>query len=215
MDKLKYGKCSEWQRANHILTETNGDTATLDPSIDSTGEQECIQLVDKFTHAMQTKGIPPAEVIVTSPLARALRTTQLGVAPLFPSIFPAVLKGPRERLDGKEKNKRHSKEWIEQTFATFRTENVDADDILGSRYVKSAEPYEDLWRRVQGVFNYIFESFPDALVIALMSHCYVEQTIQREITGWDVPESEQRDKVEFYVGDARVYAIIVKGVREE
>ena len=51
------------------------------------------------------------------------------------------------------------------------------------------------------------------MVVALVTHCHVMQTIQREITGYDVPEAERRDKVEFFLGEAGVYAIIVKGER--
>jgi broad specificity phosphatase PhoE len=171
-----------------------------------------VRLAVKLDHAMRTTSLPPPEVIVTSPLARALETTQLGVKPLF-SIRPIVLEGLRENLNGTEKNNRHNKGWIGQNFAAFDTENVDADDCLGSEYAKSVEPYNDMWRRVEGAFTYIFENFRDALVVALMSHCYVVQTIQREITGWDVHKEERRDKVEFFLGDTGAYAIVVKGVR--
>jgi broad specificity phosphatase PhoE len=191
----------------------SGDTTTIDLSIDTAGEQECIQLLDKFSHAMQTKGIPPPDAIVTSPLARTLQTTQLGVAPLFPTVKPIILEDLRETLDGQAKNKRHSKEWIHKTFATFQVDNVDPNDSLGSRHVASAESYKDLWTRVHKAFQYIFENLPEALVVLIVSHCHAEQTIQREITGWDVPEAERREKVEFYVGNALVYAMIVKGVR--
>ena len=156
-------------------------------------------------------GIPPPEVIVTSPLARALETTQRGVMALAPSALPTVLEGLRENLNGKRKNERHDKRWIQQRFPGFQTENVDADDSLGSKYTGSDEPYEHLWRRVKESFGYIFENFPDALVIALMSHCHVIQTIQREVTGFDLREEEWRDKFEFFVGDAGVYTIAVKG----
>lgn len=196
-----------------ISKESPNDATILDPPIDDEGEQECAKLSENLTRAMKVKGIPPAEVIVTSPLARALRTTQVGVATVFPSLTPLVLEGLREKLDGTAKNHRHSKEWIQQHFTAFRTEEVDLDDQLGSKHAQSVEPYEALWRRVQGAFSHIFENFREALVVALVSHCHVEQTIQREITGWDVPESEKRDKVEFYVGDSGVYAMIVKGVR--
>ena len=156
-------------------------------------------------------GIPRPEVIVTSPLARALETTQRGLMALAPSALPTVLEGLRENLNGKRKNERHDKRWIQQHFTDFQTENVDATDSLGSKYAGSDEPYEHLWRRVKESFGYIFEHFPDALVVALMSHCQVIQTIQREITGFDLKEEERRDKFEFFVGDAGVYAIVVKG----
>ena len=156
-------------------------------------------------------GIPRPEVIVTSPLARALETTQRGVVALAPSALPTVLEGLRENLNGKRRNERHDKRWIQQRFTGFQTENVDANDSLGLKYVESDEPYEHLWQRVNESFGYIFENFPDALVVALMSHCHVIQTIQREITGFDLKEEERKDKFEFFVGDAGVYAIAVKG----
>ena len=196
------------------MIEASGNTTTPDPSIDDKGEQECVQLATNLDRAIRTTRLEPPEVIVTSPLARALETTQRGVAPLFPSIPTIVLEDLRERVNGTKTHERHKKEWIEQKFAAFNTENVDPDDRLGSTYAKSVEKYEDLWQRVKGVFVYIFENFENTLVIALMSHCYVEQTIQREITGCDVREEERRDKVEFRVGDTGAYAIVVKGVRK-
>ena len=131
--------------------------------------------------------------------------------PLAPSVLPTVLEGLRENLNGKRKNERHDKRWIQQHFTEFQIENVDDNDSLGSKYAESDEPYELLWPRVKDSFGYIFENFPDALVIALMSHCYVIQTIQREITGFDLKEEERKDKVEFRLGDAGVYAMVVKG----
>ena len=160
---------------------------------------------------MKTMSLPRPEVIVTSPLARALETTKLGVACLDPTIRPIALEGFRERLDDKQKNKRHHKDFIGRNFAEFDTENVDANDSLGSKYAKYHEPDELLWLRVNGSFAYVFENHADALVVALMSHCYVIQTIQRKITGFDLEEEERTDKVEFYLGDAGAYAMIVKG----
>ena len=192
------------------MAETSGDTAP-DPSIDNTGLKECAKLEKDFRHAIENMGIPRPEVIVTSPLARALETTQWGVMALAPSALPTVLEGLRENLNGKRRNERHDKRWIQQRFTGFQTKNVDANDSLGSKYAESDEPYEHLWRRVNDSFRYIFENFPDALVVALMSHCHVIQTIQREITGFDLKEEERKDKFEFFVGDAGAYAIAVKG----
>ena len=160
---------------------------------------------------MRDTRLPPPEAIVTSPLARALETTMLGVAPLFPSVCPIVLESLREQLNSAEKNKRHGKKWIMQRFPAFNTTNVDAGNSLESVYANIKEPYEDLWSRVKGAFQYIFETFPDALVIALMSHCHVVKTIQREITGYDIPEEDRTGKVEFFVGEVGMYATIVKG----
>ena len=162
---------------------------------------------------MRRTSLPRPEVIMTSPLTRALETTKLGVACLNPTIRPIVHEGFRERLDDKQKNKRSRKDWIKRNFADFDTENVDADDSLGSKYAKSREPDELRWLRVKASFANLFENFPDALVVALMSHCHVIQTIQREITGFDLKEDERTDKVEFYLGDTGVYAVIVKGER--
>jgi broad specificity phosphatase PhoE len=178
------------------------------------GEEQCRTLAASLKRAMRDINLPPPEVIVTSPLARALETTQLGVAHLFPSVRTIVLEGLREQLTGKDKNKRHTKEWIEQTFPAFDTAKVDADDLLGSTYASSKEPDEDLWQRVRSAFQYVFENFPDALVIALMSHCYVEKIIQCEITGYDIPEKDRKNKIEFFVGETGRYAIIVKGRRK-
>jgi len=66
---------------------------------------------------------------------------------------------------------------------------------------------------VQGALAHVFENYEGASVVLLMSHCYVVQTIQREITGWDVPKEERGGTVEFFVGDAGGYAIVVKGTR--
>ena len=162
---------------------------------------------------MRRRGLPSPEVILTSPLTRALQTTKLAVACLNPTIRPIVHEGFRERLDENQKNKRSHSDLIRQEFAEFDTENVDADDWLGSNYAESREPDELRWLRVKGSLAYLFERFPDAVVVALVSHCHVIQTIQREITGFDLREDERRDKVEFFLGDAGVYAIIVKGTR--
>ena len=163
---------------------------------------------------MRDENIPPPEVIVTSPLTRAIETTQQGVAPVFPSVRIVVLEDLREQLNSAEKNKRHQKEWIEQKFPAFDIANVSTDNLLESTHANTKELYEDLWSRVQGALQHIFENFPDALVIALMSHCYVLQTIQREITGHDIPEKDRKDKVEFFVGETGTYAIIVKAERK-
>ena len=148
---------------------------------------------------------------MTSPLARALETTQQTIRSLTPTLVPTVLEGLRENLNGRPRNERHDKSWIQHKYPDFQIENVDANDSFGSKYAKSVEPYEHLWQRVKNSFEYIFEKFPDSLVVALMSHCHVIQTIQREITGFDLREEERRDKVEFRLGDAGVFAIIVKG----
>lgn len=160
---------------------------------------------------MQDTSLPPPDAIVTSPLTRAMETTMLALAPLFPSIRPVVLESLREQLNGAEKNKRRGKEWIEHRFPAFDTTNVDAENPLETTYADIKEPYEDLWPRVKGAFQYIFEAFPDGLVIALVSHCYVMKAIQREITGYDIPEEDRTDKVQFFVGEVGVYAITVKG----
>ena len=160
---------------------------------------------------MQDTSLPPPDAIVTSPLTRAVETTMLGVAPLFPSLCPVVLESLREQLNGAEKNKRRGKEWIERRFSAFDTTTVDAESSLESTYANIKEPYEDLWPRVKAAFQYIFETFPDALVVALMSHCHVMKAIQREITGYDIPEKDRTDKVEFFVGETGIYATIVKG----
>lgn len=173
--------------------------------------EECAKLEKDFKHAIENVGIPHPEVIASSPLARALETTQQSVIALAPTVSPTVLEGLRENLNGKRKNERHDKHWIQQNFTGFQIENVDANDSLGSQYAESVEPYELLWQRVKDSFAYIFENFPDALVVALMSHCYVIQTIQREISGFDLKEEERKDKAEFRLGDAGVYAIVVKG----
>ncbi|KAL8726777.1 MAG: hypothetical protein Q9181_005932 [Wetmoreana brouardii] len=165
-----------------------------------------------FKYAIETTGIPSPDVIVTSPLARAFETTQRGVRPLAPSVAPIVLEGLREKLNGEARNERHEKSWIQQHFTGFQVENVDADDSLGSKYARSVEPYELLWLRVKDAFGFIFENFPDALVVALVSHCHAIQKIQREITGYDLSEEERKDG-EFRLGDAGVYAIVVKGER--
>jgi broad specificity phosphatase PhoE len=164
---------------------------------------------------MRTVSLPPPEVVVTCPLARALETTKLGVAPLFPSVRPIVLENLREGLTGTGKNQRHDKTWIKQNFATFDVDHVDESDQLEAIYNSSdrSETYERLWQRVQSALAYVFENHGGASVVLLMSHCYVEQTIQREITGWGVPKEERREAVEFFVGEARGYAIIVKGTR--
>ena len=135
---------------------------------------------------MQDTNLPPPDLIVTSPLSRALQTAQSGVMPPFLSIRPIVLESLREQLNGAEKNKRHGKEWIEQNFPTFDTANVSANNPLESTYANSKELYEDLWTRVKGALQYVFENFLDALVVALISHCHVLQTIQREITGYEI-----------------------------
>ena len=79
---------------------------------------------------------------MTSPLTRALETTKLGLACLTPTIRPIAHEGFRERLDDKQKNKRSHRDSIKQNSADFATENVDADDSLGSKYAKSREPEE-------------------------------------------------------------------------
>ena len=179
---------------------------------------ECATLEKNFTRAIEHVGIPPPEAIVTSPLARALETAHRGVMPLLApsSVFPVtVIEGFREKVDGKPKNERHDQRWIRQHFLDFRVENIEVRDSLGDRYAGSEqeEPYESLWERVRGSFGYVFDKFPDALVVALVSHCGVIQTIQREITGFDLKDEERKDKVEFFVGDAGAYAIVVKGER--
>ncbi|KAI1446931.1 hypothetical protein F5Y02DRAFT_48834 [Annulohypoxylon stygium] len=56
---------------------------------------------------------------------------------------------------------------------------------------------------MQGVLSHVFDKYEDALVVLLMTHCYMQQTIQREITGWDVPEKERKEAVEFFIGEAK------------
>ena len=111
---------------------------------------------------MRRTGLPRLEVNITSPLTRALETTKLGIACLNPTIRPIVHKGLRERLDDKQKNKRFHKDLINQNFDGFNTENVDANDSLGSNYVKSGEPEKLRWLRVKASFAYLFENFLDA-----------------------------------------------------
>lgn len=186
-----------------------------DPALDDLGKKQCAQLAVNLDRAIRKAGLPPPEVIVTSPLARALETTQLGVVPVVPLLRPIVLESLREGLTGTQKNERHGKDWIAQRFPSFNVENVDEFDQLGARYnsPERQEPYDALKQRVQGALAYVFEHFADASVVLLMSHCSVLQTIQRDITGWDVPEEQRKDAVEFFVGEAGGYAIVVKGVR--
>ena len=186
----------------------------MDPCIDATGHQQCLELAARLSLAMRDTKLPSPEAIVTSPLTRAMETTKLGLAPLFPSIRPIIHESLREQLNGVEKNKRHVKKCISQRYPVFDTTNVDACNTLETVYADIKEPYQDLWQRVKGAFQYIFETFPEALVIALISHCYVVKTIQREITGYDIADEERRGKVEFFVGEGGIYAIIVKGERE-
>ena len=161
---------------------------------------------------MRDTQLPSPELIVTSPLTRAMETTKLSLTPLFPSLHPIIHENLREQLNGVEKNKRHVKKCISQRYPFFDTSNVDADNTLETIYANTKEPYQDLWQRVKGVFEYIFETFPEeALVIALISHCYVVKTIQREITGYDIREEERTGAVEFFIGEGGIYAIIVKG----
>ncbi|KAK8093726.1 hypothetical protein PG997_000411 [Apiospora hydei] len=124
-----------------------------DPILDETGREQCEELSSNLRNAIITAGVPAPEIIATSPLTRALETTQMGIMPVFPP-------------DRKE-------------------------------------PYQAIWSRVQNTISLLFEENPQSLVILLMTHCYVQQTIQREITGWDVPEEERKESVEFFVGDAR------------
>jgi broad specificity phosphatase PhoE len=196
-------------------TETAQDNSELDPALDDLGKDQCRQLAANFSRAMRTLSLPPPDVIVTSPLARALETTNLGLAPLFPSVRPIVLEGLREGLTGTGKNQRHGKPWIERNFPAFDVQHVDGSNQLERVYDSPVrkESYEALWQRVKGALAHVFENHRGATVVLLMSHCYVEQTIQREITGWDVPEEERTEAVEFFVGEARGYAIIVKGTR--
>ena len=51
------------------------------------------------------------EVIMTSPLTRALETTKLSIACINPTMRPVIHEGLRERLDDKAKNKR----WVDYT----------------------------------------------------------------------------------------------------
>ncbi|KAH8898816.1 hypothetical protein GQ53DRAFT_817044 [Thozetella sp. PMI_491] len=199
----------------YIMRRAHKTKESVDPGLDELGIKQSARLAAKFERAMQTAGLPSPEVIVTSPLARALETTQLGIAPLFPSIRPRVLEGLREGMTGNGKNERHSKAWIEQNFAGFDAETVSKDDHITATYgdADSQEPYETIWQRVQDALGDVFETSSDALVVLLMAHCHVEQTIQREITGWDLPEAERKETVEFFVGEAEGYAMIVKGVR--
>jgi broad specificity phosphatase PhoE len=120
----------------------------------------------------------------------------------------------REGLKGTRKTQRRGKKWTEQNFPAFEVDQVDELDRLGTIYNNPGreEPYEALWQRVRGVFAYIFENYADALLVLLMSHCHVEQTIQREITGWDAAKEEKKS-FEFFVGEAGAYAIVVKGKR--
>ncbi|KAJ8108267.1 hypothetical protein OPT61_g8286 [Boeremia exigua] len=185
----------------------------IDPEISENGKDECAKLLATFKHAVCTTKLPPPEVLATSPLARALNTAELA----FPSLSPIVLENLRETLDGRPKNMRHDKAWIASRFPTFDIENVDAKDRLGSNQAASKEDYAAVWRRVQSAFEFLFEAFPTALVVGVMSHCHVIQTIQREISGFDLPSEPtevRKDKVEFYLGDAGMYAMIVKGVRK-
>ena len=77
-------------------------------------------------------------------------------------------------------------------------ENVDADDSLGLNYADSTKSLTDLWQRAERAISYVFENFREALMVVLGLRCYVLQTIQQEITGWDIPK-EGREKVEVYL----------------
>ncbi len=164
---------------------------------------------------MQIDHLPAPDVIMTSPLVRALETTQLGVTCAFPSVRTIVLESLRKKVTGTGKNKRNDGGLIKQNFPGFDLNNVDSLDRLGAMYNSPdcVESYDDLWQRVRGSFVYLFENHEDALVVLLIAHCYVIQTIQREITGYDTPPRERKEKVEFFVGEARGYAIVVKGTK--
>jgi hypothetical protein len=56
---------------------------------------------------------------------------------------------------------------------------------------------------VQGDLAYVVESFEEGSVALLMSHCCVQQTIQRNPTAWDVPKEAKDQAFEFFVGGAR------------
>ncbi len=67
-----------------------------------------------------------------------------------------MLEGLRERMLTTGKSERHDKVWIERHFPGFCLDNVDTDDRLQERYgYNSEEPYEDVWRRVEGVYAFI------------------------------------------------------------
>ncbi|KAI0896079.1 hypothetical protein F4806DRAFT_496203 [Annulohypoxylon nitens] len=191
------------------------DIDVHDPQLDDEGRTQCTQLVNDFGRAIHSAGLPRPQVILTSPLARALETTKFGIAPLFPAVRPIIHECLRERMNGTERNKRHDKRWIEQHFPELDIGLVDEIDHYGAVYGNAyhEEPYEARWQRIQGVLSHVFDKYEDSLVVLLMTHCCMQQTIQREITGWDVPEKERKGAVELFIGEAKGYAIIVKGVR--
>ena len=211
----------------------------MDPSIDATGSTQCHQLASRLERAIRETNLPPPQAVVTSPLTRAMETTRLGLAPLLPSdsdfvrrpVRVIVLDGLRERRlnlpphPSYPKNQRHDKAWIQERYPDFDTTSLDTDaDTDKSPEATTStqqeqESYKDVWTRVHLAFQSIFSApaptLPNTLtVVALVSHCHVIQTIQREITGYDVPEEERRDKTEFYVGETGMYAMIVKGERK-
>lgn len=135
---------------------------------------------------------------------------------MFPKARRLVLEGLREQVLDDLKYQRRDRRWIEQNFANlgFDVRNVDAADLVGSTYsAKNPEPDAALWQRVKGALAHVFETCQDSQVVLLMSHCLAEREIQREVTGYDIPEIKRKETVQFYVGEARGYAIIVKGVK--
>ncbi|KAK8087909.1 Phosphomutase-like protein 3 [Apiospora hydei] len=186
----------------------------IDPEVSELGKKQCSTLQTGFERAITQLGLPPPDVVVTSPLTRALQTTQWGLAPIFDSSETLVLEGLREKVTGDGKNKRHSKSWIKEQFPQFDCRNVDDTDRFGATYCDptNEEPYHEVWRRVYESLAFLFENRKRDPVVLLMTHCLVIQTIQREIDGWDVPEEERKSK-EFYVGEAGGYAMIIKGER--
>jgi broad specificity phosphatase PhoE len=200
------------------VVEVEQDSNLSEPGLDDLGRQQCNKLAVNLAQASCTTSLPQLKIILTSPLARALETTELGIATLSPFVRLIVLKPLREGITGVAKNKRRSKWWIKENFPTFNMDDVDESDLLRTTHdsPERKETYEDIWNRVQGLLAYVYETYEQdeqALAILLMTHCYVELTIQREITSWDVPEDDRTEAVEFFVGEAGGYATIVKGTR--
>ncbi|KAK8063342.1 hypothetical protein PG996_007994 [Apiospora saccharicola] len=198
------------RRAHKVSTDPSQlDPSDIDPELTDLGKEQCETLQTSFKRAMENHSLPPPGVIATSPLARALQTTQRGIVPLFPSVRPVVLEGLREQVTNHGKNQRHDKRWIEERFPDFDVQKVDAVDRLGERYSipGSKEPYQDVWQRVRASLTFLFENYERESVLLLMIHCHVTETLQREIDGWGIPE-ERRKEVEFFVGEAKGYAMV-------
>ncbi|KAF2036643.1 phosphoglycerate mutase-like protein [Setomelanomma holmii] len=177
----------EW---NRHWSKLPGDSTKiwLDAELTILGEQQAKDIARFCQH----EKLPAPQSIYSSPLRRALRTTQLAFAPFLstnsttstpstPCTVPIIKEKLRETNGVHTCDQRSPKSWIARNYPSFRIEDefIEDDELWDA---DRREAFEEHMERSRQLLNEIFES-DENRSIALVAHTGSIRAIFAA-TGW-------------------------------